>query len=1019
MGRIKTSDVLKELGIDAEVKCYEGVEPEITDVKFTDVLPQLSRGGPRAREVASARLYKHQLEALSELQKGNNVILISGTGSGKTEAWLLYALSRKKKTLVIYPTLALSADQIRRIEDYSRAVGSSEYVIKIDRPSINALSGGDISARICKANIVITNPAFLMSDLKRAANRPSSSYLLPFLRVTDLVVIDELDFYGSKGATLLISMIELINDYIKQGNLQVAILTATLGNAGELASILEKITKRKTVIVKGKPFRIRNCTYIVLGKNVESIRNMVLDYCRKYNNLDSWVREVAEDPHLFRKYVLDIVDYLKSKGIKLPSPYVDPVEILKYYLRDDYVTVVFTPSIKTAERLMRRLRDSVEDRLKNLVAVHHHLVPKNVREKIEEYARAKPPKIKVIITVRTLLQGIDIGNIARIVHYGLPVEVREFWQREGRKGRRRELGEAETVIIPISSWDRAIGSNGLKGVEEYSMIPLEKVYVLASNKYAILFKALFKVIADIPLRDEELALLKELGLVRLAKTLSGERLELSDRGLEVWRNLNFYEFGPPYGVRRLLISDGVSEAEPISRRDLVERYQPGAIDYSSEAIVVKIERGTLYEVPSSKIEAVRLEYPFVNEALGHYVAIKGRWGEKADLVGDVIKGKLNSVVEVNVRVPKSGFGEYVEKPYYVKWIIESSKRVKIAKLGNTIIPYYDEEVIMLDVNTYGTYRDFTYGYYYRVDPATDPVELRIGAAAVRLILRLSPNYAISFRELNISVEHLLAPTCTVAIWEPEASGILSILKWEDILSELEKFKDPPTLWFPLIKLIDRDAASVIASREMGWGDVLLCARRFINGIAGLEKVDLSGMGIYLPKPSVSHGIISLEAASASAPGSKWVVALSFFDGERKETFVDVGNRYLLREVDKFIESVLSRALDEDFTVVSSTNLSNLIYRRTTRLLHDHLVSEGRVVNPYAELKKYLNIELLDIEELGKILNVRVPRIQASKLSKEKLQEYVESYAILTYKAYLIVNELRKKGVRRKAEEGVI
>ncbi len=637
MSRIRTSDILEELSIDAEVKCYEGVEPEITDVKFTDILPQLSSGGPRAKEVAYARLYKHQLEALSELQKGNNIILISGTGSGKTEAWLLYALSRKKRVLVIYPTLALSADQIKRIEDYSKAISSSDYVIKIDRPSINAFSGADIGTKIRNASIVITNPAFLMSDLKRAASRPLGSYLLPFLRVADLVVIDELDFYGSKGATLLISMIELINDYIKQGNLQVAILTATLGNAEELASILEKMTKRKTAIIRGRPFKIRNCTYLVLGKNVESIRNIVLDYCRKYN-LDSWVREAAEKPYLFRKYVLDIVDYLKSKGIKVPSPYVDPVEILRYYLKDDYVTVVFTPSIKTAERLARRLRDSVEDRLKNLVAVHHHLVSKRVREKIEEYARAKPPKIKVMITVRTLLQGIDIGNIARIVHYGLPVEVREFWQREGRKGRRKELGEAETVIIPISSWDRAIASNGLRGVEEYSMIPLEKVYILADNKYAVLFKALFKVIADVPLKNDELALLKELGLVKLAKTLSGERLELSDRGLEVWRNLNFYEFGPPYGVRRLLISDGASEAEPISRRDLVERYQPGTIDYSSEAIVVKIERGVLYEVPSSRIEAVRREYPFINEALGHYVAIKGRWGEKADLVSDIVKG---------------------------------------------------------------------------------------------------------------------------------------------------------------------------------------------------------------------------------------------------------------------------------------------------------------------------------------------------------------------------------------------
>ena len=1015
---VSTSVILEELGIDADVKCYEAVEPEVTNIKFTDILPQLGVGGQRAKEVSSAKLYKHQLEAINALRKGHNIILISGTGSGKTEAWLLHALSNRKKVLVIYPTLALSADQIKRIEDFSKAINSSNYVVKIDRPSISSLNSANISARIQSAGIVITNPAFLMSDLKRAASKPSSSYLLPFLRLLDLIVIDELDFYGSKGAALLISMVELINSYIRQESIQVAVLTATLGNAEELATILEEVTGRRTVVIRGKPFRIKNCTYVVLGKNIETIRRLVLDYCRTYS-VDDWVKEIARDPQLFKNYVLDIVEYLRSKGIKVPSPYVDPVELLKYYLRDDLVTVVFTPSIKTAERLMRRLRDSVSDDLKNLIAVHHHLVPKNIRERIEEYARASPPKIKMIFTVRTLLQGIDIGNIIRVVHYGLPVEVREFWQREGRKGRRKELGVAETVIIPVSSWDRAIISNGLRGVEDYSRIPLEKVYVLRRNKYSLLFKALFKVIAGISLNHEELKLLEDLKLVEVARTLSGERLELSERGLDVWRSLNFYEFGPPYGVRRVIIGDGASEAEPVSRRDLIEKYQSGAIDYSSEAVVVKIERGVIYEVPSGRIEAVRRNYPFINEALGHYMVIKSRWGEKTDLISDIIKGKLNSAVEVSIRVPKSGFGEYSERPYYVRWIIESSKRVRLARLGTTIIPYYDEEVIMLDVNTYGTYRDFTYGYYYRVDPAVDPMELRIGAAVVRLLLRLLPKYAISFRELDISVEHTVTPACTVAVWEPEASGILEVLKWEDVLEELGKFKKAPTLWFPLIKLIDRDAAAAIISKGMNWGEVLSCAYKFINGIANLEKIDFPNMRIYLPKPSPSLGVISLEAVSSSDPSNKYLVAMSFFDGEKKETYIISNGRHQLRKIDEFVGSILSKALDEGFTLVSSTNIGNLIYRRSTRLFYEQLLSEGKLINPYLELKKYLNVELLNIEELSKILNVKVPKIYAGRISEERLKDYVENYVILTYRIYLLINELHRKGGRYKLEAGVI
>ena len=1018
MVRVKTFDILKELGIDADVKCYEPVEPELSDVRFTDVLPQLRSGGGRAREVSSAKLYKHQLEAIAALQRGHNVILVSGTGSGKTEAWLLYALRNKKKVLVIYPTLALSADQIKRIEDFSKAVSTENYVVKIDRPSISSLHSTDISTRVRNAGVVITNPAFLMSDLKRAAIKPSSSYLLHFLKLLDLIVIDELDFYGSKGAALITSIVELISRYIRRSSTQVAVLTATLGNAEELASILKDITGRNTVVIQGKPFRIRNCTYVVLGKNIEAIRRLVLDYCRTYS-IDEWVKEVAKDPELFKNYVLDVVEYLRSKGIRVPSPYIDPVELLRCYLKDDFVTVVFTPSIKTAERLMRRLKNSVSDEFKSLVAVHHHLVPKNVREKIEEDARATPPKIKVIFTVRTLLQGIDVGNIIRIVHYGLPVEVREFLQREGRKGRRKELGEAETVIIPVSSWDRAIISNGLRGVEEYSRIPLEKVYVLRGNKYSLLFKALFKVVADITLKREELELLEDLRLVEVARTLSGEKLELSERGLEVWRNLNFYEFGPPYGVRRVIISNGVSEVEAISRKDLIERYQPGAIDYSSEAIVAKVERGVVYEVPSSKVEAVGREYPFINEALGHYFVVKSRWGEKVDLTGDLVKGKLNSVVEVGIRVPKSGFGEYIERPYFVRWVIESSKRMMVARLGSAIIPYYDEEVILLDVNTYGTYRDFTYGYYFSVDPAVEPVELRIGAAVVRLILRLSPKYAVSLRELSITIEHAVTPACSVAVWEPEASGILEVLKWEDVLEELEKFREAPALWFPLIKLIDRDAASAIISKGLNWGEVLEYARKFINGIANLEKIDFSNMRIYIPKPSADLGVISLEAAGSSVPGGKYVMAVSLFDGEKRKTSVSSDGRHQLREVDEFIGSALSRALDEGLVIVSSTDIGNLIYRRSARLLYEQLLSEGKLINPYLELKKYLSVELLDMEALSEVLKVNVPRINVGKLTEERLRNYIEKHAELTYKTYLLVNELRKRGIKYRSEEGVI
>lgn len=86
-----TREVLEELGYD--IMCIEEPieKPEVTEVKFKDLVPSLEKGGERSRNIADKNLYKHQLESYRALEKGYNVILTAKTGSGKTEAWAIYA----------------------------------------------------------------------------------------------------------------------------------------------------------------------------------------------------------------------------------------------------------------------------------------------------------------------------------------------------------------------------------------------------------------------------------------------------------------------------------------------------------------------------------------------------------------------------------------------------------------------------------------------------------------------------------------------------------------------------------------------------------------------------------------------------------------------------------------------------------------------------------------------------------------------------------------------------------------
>lgn len=74
-------------------------------------------------------LYKHQEEAMLKIIAGRNVVISTGTGSGKTEAFLLpilnYLMMQKEegtlndgvRALLIYPMNALANDQMKRMRE--------------------------------------------------------------------------------------------------------------------------------------------------------------------------------------------------------------------------------------------------------------------------------------------------------------------------------------------------------------------------------------------------------------------------------------------------------------------------------------------------------------------------------------------------------------------------------------------------------------------------------------------------------------------------------------------------------------------------------------------------------------------------------------------------------------------------------------------------------------------------------------------------------------------------------------
>ena len=74
------------------------------------------------------RLYSHQCDAINRIRAGKNVVITTPTASGKTLAFNIPVFERLKadsaaRALYLYPTKALSNDQLGTVEEMAQFTG--------------------------------------------------------------------------------------------------------------------------------------------------------------------------------------------------------------------------------------------------------------------------------------------------------------------------------------------------------------------------------------------------------------------------------------------------------------------------------------------------------------------------------------------------------------------------------------------------------------------------------------------------------------------------------------------------------------------------------------------------------------------------------------------------------------------------------------------------------------------------------------------------------------------------------
>ena len=205
-------------------------------------------------------LYRHQEQAIRKITSGRNVIVASGTGSGKTESFLLPildalaaeqargTLSPGVRALLLYPMNALANDQIKRLRQvlasvpyitFGRYVGDTPHRAGEAADKFAVLNPGEprlpnellsrAEMRESPPHILLTNYAMLEYLLLRPAD--IDLFEGPHGGHWSFIAVDEAHVYDGAKAAELAMLLRRLRDRVAEGRALRCIATsATVGD---------------------------------------------------------------------------------------------------------------------------------------------------------------------------------------------------------------------------------------------------------------------------------------------------------------------------------------------------------------------------------------------------------------------------------------------------------------------------------------------------------------------------------------------------------------------------------------------------------------------------------------------------------------------------------------------------------------------------------------------------------------------------------------------------------------------
>jgi ATP-dependent helicase Lhr and Lhr-like helicase len=341
-----------------------------------------------------------QVQAWPLIARGEDVLIVAPTGSGKTEAALLPLLGAMASRghgegislLYITPMRALNRDMLKRLQLWCGRLGLSVDIRHGDTPQSQRARQ---SAH--PPDVMVTTPETLQAVLPGRRMRENLSHL-------KAVVVDELHnlVESKRGVQLSVGLQRL--GKVAPGY-QLVALSATVGTPEVAANFLFG-ARRRTIVKAEAP---KEFAYAI-------------EYPVPEPSNQSAARKTYSAPDLAARLarINDLIDKHNS-------------------------TLIFVNSRTMAEMLGEKLA-----RLRRDVGVHHGSLPREERERVEQ--AFKQGGLKALVCTSTLELGIDVGSVDLVVQYMSPRQVTSLVQRVGRSG--HSLGRVSRgVLVTVSADD--------------------------------------------------------------------------------------------------------------------------------------------------------------------------------------------------------------------------------------------------------------------------------------------------------------------------------------------------------------------------------------------------------------------------------------------------------------------------------------------------------------------------------------------------------------------------------------